>query len=86
MSTTIHDELNLDSVRAELEVLQKRSPLFKRPGFLIRRMHQIHGFLFAEETDPASGMPLGNFPQAFTHVGLINAGLALQRAGGGDRP
>jgi DNA-binding MarR family transcriptional regulator len=50
MSTTIHEEINLDSVREELEVLQTRSPLFKRPGFLIRRMHQIHGFLFAEET------------------------------------
>jgi MarR family transcriptional regulator, lower aerobic nicotinate degradation pathway regulator len=50
MSTTTHEELNLDSVRAELEALQARSPLYKRPGFLIRRMHQIHGFLFAEET------------------------------------
>jgi DNA-binding MarR family transcriptional regulator len=50
MSTTTHEKLNLDSVRAELEVLQARSPLYKRPGFLIRRMHQIHGFLFAEET------------------------------------
>jgi MarR family transcriptional regulator, lower aerobic nicotinate degradation pathway regulator len=50
MSTTTHEELTLDSARAELEVLQARSPLYKRPGFLIRRMHQIHGFLFAEET------------------------------------
>jgi MarR family transcriptional regulator, lower aerobic nicotinate degradation pathway regulator len=58
MSTTIHDELNLDSVRAELEVLQKRSPLFKRPGFLIRRMHQIHGFLFAEETSEFNITPV----------------------------
>jgi MarR family transcriptional regulator, lower aerobic nicotinate degradation pathway regulator len=58
MSTTIHEELNLDSVRAELEVLQKRSPLFKRPGFLIRRMHQIHGFLFAEETSEFNITPV----------------------------
>jgi GH15 family glucan-1,4-alpha-glucosidase len=33
--------------------------------------------LFAEEIDPANGMALGNFPQAFTHIGLINAALAL---------
>ena len=35
--------------------------------------------LFAEEIDPQSGGALGNFPQAFTHVGLINAALTLAR-------
>jgi GH15 family glucan-1,4-alpha-glucosidase len=33
--------------------------------------------LFAEETDPRTGAALGNFPQAFTHIGLINAALTL---------
>jgi GH15 family glucan-1,4-alpha-glucosidase len=33
--------------------------------------------LFAEEIDAQTGDALGNYPQAFTHVGLINAALAL---------
>ncbi len=35
--------------------------------------------LFAEEIDPRSGDALGNFPQAFTHVGLINTALSLAK-------
>jgi alpha,alpha-trehalase len=31
--------------------------------------------LYAEEIDAASGRHLGNFPQAFTHLGLVNAVL-----------
>ena len=37
--------------------------------------------LFSEQVDPKSGFLLGNFPQAFSHTGLINAALALERAG-----
>jgi GH15 family glucan-1,4-alpha-glucosidase len=33
--------------------------------------------LLAEETDPGTASALGNFPQAFTHVGLISAALTI---------
>ncbi len=38
--------------------------------------------LFAEEIDPKTGKQLGNFPQAFSHVGLINSVLYLGIAKG----
>lgn len=33
--------------------------------------------LFAEQIDPASGLQLGNYPQAFSHIGLIDSALRL---------
>ncbi len=36
--------------------------------------------LLAEEVDEATGELLGNFPQAFSHIGLINAAWAISQA------
>ena len=36
--------------------------------------------LYAEEINPDDGSALGNFPQAFTHIGLINAALEIEKA------
>jgi GH15 family glucan-1,4-alpha-glucosidase len=36
--------------------------------------------LLPEEIDPESGHFLGNFPQAFSHIGLISSGFNLTRA------
>jgi GH15 family glucan-1,4-alpha-glucosidase len=38
--------------------------------------------LFAEEFDPQNGRMLGNFPQTYSHVGLINCALNLSRQTG----
>jgi GH15 family glucan-1,4-alpha-glucosidase len=44
--------------------------------------------LLAEEIDPTTGELLGNFPQAFSHIGLVNAAWAIseaeKRAGGSE--
>jgi GH15 family glucan-1,4-alpha-glucosidase len=36
--------------------------------------------LLSEEYDPAKGRLLGNFPQAFSHISLVNTAYTLSRA------
>ena len=45
-----------------------------------------HVGLFSEMLDPATGAFLGNFPQAFTHLGLVNSSLYLAHARGRELP
>lgn len=40
--------------------------------------------LLAEEVDPETGELLGNFPQAFSHVGLVTAAWAIHQAEQGE--
>jgi GH15 family glucan-1,4-alpha-glucosidase len=37
--------------------------------------------LFSEQFDPERNLPLGNYPQAFTHIGVLRAALALGLVG-----
>ncbi len=51
----------------------------------IRACEQIISYanplgLFSEDVDPATGEQWGNFPQTYSHVGLINAAFAISPA------
>ncbi|MFS8067519.1 MAG: glycoside hydrolase family 15 protein, partial [Byssovorax sp.] len=56
--------------------------LARRLDEAVRVFERIAAFsnplgLFSEDIDPATGALLGNFPQAFTHVGLIQAAITI---------
>jgi GH15 family glucan-1,4-alpha-glucosidase len=47
--------------------------------------HGNHLNLFSENIDPKSGELTGNFPQAYTHIAIINTAIMLEEAGGKKR-
>lgn len=71
----------------EVEFLALGGGSLEQADGLYRRLIQYGNDvgLFAEEIDPNSGDALGNFPQAFTHVGLISAALAIKERQRGEK-
>jgi GH15 family glucan-1,4-alpha-glucosidase len=48
--------------------------------------HANHLGLYSEQIDPKTGAFLGNFPQVFSHIGLVNSALYLAYVEGRDSP
>ena len=65
----------LVSALAEIEEIQRARELCER---MLSYASPL--YLYAEEIDAATGRHLGNFPQAFTHLALINAVMHVVRA------
>ena len=68
----------LSNVYVAMGKLRKAKALFKR----LLALGSDLG-LYAEEYDPVARRQLGNFPQAFSHIGLINSAHAIASAAGG---
>jgi len=58
-------------------LLGRRADAEKLYARLVRLCNDVG--LLAEEYDPRACRMLGNFPQAFSHVALVNSGLALSQ-------
>ena len=58
-------------------LLGRRADAEKLYSRLVRLCNDVG--LLAEEYDPRARRMLGNFPQAFSHVALVNSGLALSQ-------
>lgn len=65
----------LAQARAKAGQVERAREIFARAA-----AHVNDVGLLAEEVDPSTGELLGNFPQAFSHIGLVNASWAIAQA------
>jgi GH15 family glucan-1,4-alpha-glucosidase len=64
-----------------VDCLTRMGKLREAEGLLNQLMKRgNHLGLYSEEIDPETGQALGNFPQAYTHMGLITASVHLEEA------
>src|SRR5438093_1824303 len=64
-----------------VDCLTRLGKLGEADGLLNRLLKRAnHLGLYSEEIDPVTGEALGNFPQAYTHMGLITASVRLEEA------
>jgi transposase len=70
----------LRALKAQILGFDRRIIAWHRPSVTSKRLDAIPGvgLAYTEETGPR-GEALGNFPQAFTHIGLISAAFNLDR-------
>jgi alpha,alpha-trehalase len=68
----------LAQARALAGQIEEATAVFERAAAYVNDVG-----LLAEEVDPATGELLGNFPQAFSHIGLVNAAWAISQAEAG---
>ena len=76
---------NLQFLGGRISGSGRRQPRAARDAFERLLSYRNDLGLLAEEIDPETGDALGNFPQAFTHVGLISAAISLQEREEGKR-
>ena len=67
--------LGVARVQQVLGVVEQATATFARAVAAINDVG-----LLAEEVDVPSGEMIGNFPQAFSHIGLVNAAWAISQA------
>jgi GH15 family glucan-1,4-alpha-glucosidase len=65
----------LDQARAAAGQIDRARAVFERAVAFVNDVG-----LLAEEVHPSSSELLGNFPQAFSHIGLVNAAWAISEA------